>query len=195
MLLALIYNQPRIGIDGNVKRLLFRFFNVNSWDVESLFKTARNADLAEAIMEFGALICKPKTPKCNECKINKMCKYYKSESKFKLKKKMKIELRNYDIFCYLKKNKKQIALTKSSNLGFLRKFNLPKIKERSKKKKNWRFLCNYQNSISNKKLNINLYYKFSSKLPPQYNWFSLNKNREFIPSFTKKIFTQVLNLY
>ena len=195
VLLALIYNQPRIGIDGNVKRLLFRFFNVNSWDVESLFKTARNADLAEAIMEFGALICKPKTPKCNECKINKMCKYYKSESKFKLKKKMKIELRNYDIFCYLKKNKKQIALTKSSNLGFLRKFNLPKIKERSKKKKNWRFLLNYQNSISNKKLNINLYYKFSSKLPPQYNWFSLNKNREFIPSFTKKIFTQVLNLY
>ena len=51
------------------------------------------------------------------------------------------------------------------------------------------------NSISNKKLNINLYYKFSSKIPSQYNWYSLNKNNEFIPSFTKKIFKQILHLY
>ena len=36
------------------------------------------------------------------------------------------------------------------------------------------------------KLNINLYYKFSHKIPPTYNWYSLNKNDEFIPSFTKK---------
>ena len=48
---------------------------------------------------------------------------------------------------------------------------------------------------SNKKLNINLYYKFSSKIPPQYHWYSLSKNYEFIPTFTKKIFKQVSNLY
>ena len=65
----------------------------------------------------------------------------------------------------------------------------------SKKNKNWKFLCNYKNSISNKKLNINLYYKFSSKIPSEYNWYSLNKNSEFIPSFTKKIFKHILHLY
>ena len=27
ILLALIYNQPRIALDGNVKRVLFRIFN------------------------------------------------------------------------------------------------------------------------------------------------------------------------
>ena len=59
ILLALIYNQPRIGLDGNVKRVLFRLFNVNTWSAENLFKTKRNSDLAEALMEFGALICKP----------------------------------------------------------------------------------------------------------------------------------------
>ena len=95
----------------------------------------------------------------------------------------------------LKKNKKQIALTKNNDLGFLKKFNLPKVKETSKKNKNWKFLCNYKNSISNKKLNINLYYKFSSKIPTEYNWYSLNKNNEFIPSFTKKIFKQISHLY
>ena len=195
ILLALIYNQPRVGIDGNVKRILSRLLSANNWKDVNLFKTKRNADLAEALMEFGALICKPKNPKCSECKINIICSYYKSEHNIKIKKKIKINLKNYDIFCYLKKNTQQIALTKNNNLGFLKKFNLPKVKERSKKNKNWKFLCNYKNSISNKKLNINLYYKFSSKLPSKYNWYSLNKNNEFIPSFTKKIFRQVLHLY
>ena len=95
----------------------------------------------------------------------------------------------------LKKDKKQIALTKNNKLGFLKKFNLPKIKEATKNNKKWKFLCNYKNSISNKKLNINLYYKFSKKIPSNYNWYSLNKNIEFIPSFTKKIFKQISYLY
>ena len=59
----------------------------------------------------------------------------------------------------------------------------------------WKFLKNYKNSISNLKLNINLYYKFSNKIPKSYNWYSLNNNQELIPSFTKKIFNQVSTLF
>ncbi len=195
ILLALIYNQPRIALDGNVKRVLSRIFNKNGTYLLNSFRTKRNGDFAEALMEFGALICKPKDPRCDECKIKKMCKYYSMDLKIKLKKEIKAHLKSYDIFCYLKKNKKQIALTKSNDLGFLKKFNLPKVKESSKKKKDWKFLCKYKKSISNKKLSINLYYKFSSKIPSEYNWYSLNKNKEFIPSFTKKIFKQVSHLY
>jgi A/G-specific adenine glycosylase len=195
ILLALIYNHPRIGLDGNVKRVLFRIFNIKNLGEENLFKTKRNNDLAEALMEFGALICKPVDPKCNECKLNKMCSYYKSDLKIIFKKKKKIEKKSYDVFCYLKKDTKQIALTKNNNLGFLKKFNLPKIKKKSKIKKSWKFLCKYRNSISNKKLNINLYYKFSLKIPPKYNWYYLKQNNDFIPTFTKKIFKQVSHLY
>jgi len=195
VLLALIYNQPRVALDGNVKRVLSRLDNINTEETVNLFRTKRNGDFAEALMEFGALICKPKDPRCHECKIKKMCAYYASESKIRFGKKIKIQSKSYDIFCYLKKNKKQIALTKNNDLGFLKKFNLPKIKETSKKNKNWKFLCNYKNSISNKKLHINLYYKFTSKIPSEYNWYSLNKNNEFIPSFTKKIFKQISHLY
>ena len=195
VLLALIYNEPRVGLDGNVKRVLTRFFNTNRWDEVNFFKTKRNADLAEALMEFGALICRPKDPQCHQCNIRKRCLYYNLESKIRIKKKIKLNFKSYDIFCYLEKNKKQIALTKSNRLGFLKKFNLPKIKERSKKKKDWKFLCNYKNSISNKKLNINLYYKFSSKIPSKFSWYFLNKNNEFIPSFTKKIFKRISHLY
>ena len=195
ILLALIYNQPRIALDGNVKRVLSRIFNIDPAKALNLFKTKRNSDLAEALIEFGALLCKPQEPICEECKIKNVCLYYTQDIKIKSKSNIKFHLKSYDIFCYLKKNTRQIALTKNNNLGFLKKFNLPKVKETSKKIKNWKFLCNYKNSISNKKLNINLYYKFSSKIPSEYNWFSLNKNNEFIPSFTKKIFKQISNLY
>ncbi len=195
VLLALIYNQPRIALDGNVKRVLFRLFKLSKCNEKNLFKTKRNDDFAEALIEFGALICKPKEPKCFQCDIKNICSFYKSKAKIKIKRKTKIHLKSYDIFCYLKKDKRKIALTKNNHLGFLKDFNLPKIKETSEKNKNWKFLCNYKNFISNKKLNINLYYKFANKIPRNLNWYSIDNNKELIPTFAKKIFKQVENLY
>ena len=61
--------------------------------------------------------------------------------------------------------------------------------------KNWKLLKNYKNSISNLKLQINLYYRFTNKIPKSFNWYPLNNNKEFIPSFTKKIFNQVSTLF
>ena len=103
---------------------------------------------------------------------------------------------NYNIYCYVNK-KKQIALTKENEISFLKNFNLPlmKKKENNTVKEDWRFLKNYKNSISNLNLNINLYYKFSNKIPKSYSWYSLNSNKEFMPSFTKKIFNQVSTLF
>ena len=103
---------------------------------------------------------------------------------------------NYNIFCYVNK-KKQIALTKENEISFLKDFNLPLIKKMKNNsiKEDWKFLKNYKNSISNLNLNINLYYKFSNKIPKSYNWFYINNNKELIPSFTKKIFNQVLTLF
>ena len=101
------------------------------------------------------------------------------------------------IFFVIWIKKKQIALTKKNNLGFLNEFNLPQIKETNSdvRNPNWKFLSNYKNSISNIKLNINLYYKFSNKIPLNFNWYSIEKNKEFIPTFTKKIFKQVSILF
>ena len=64
--------------------------------------TKRNGDLAEALMEFGALICKPKDPKCYECEINKACSYYTTEKKIRLKRKKSSKIKLSD-----KKQKKQ----------------------------------------------------------------------------------------
>ena len=205
-LLALIYDKPTIAIDGNVKRVFSRNLNreekrlnfgkLIERNKKNLLNTNRNADFVEALMEFGALICKPKYPNCKICCLNKYCKYFKSKKKIKNSFKKMVKKKNLDIFCYINKNK-QIALTKSNNISFLKNFNLPTIHESGKTAiyKDWKFLKNYKNSISNLKLNLNLYYKFSDRIPPEYNWYSMKDNKEFIPSFTKKIFKQVSALF
>ena len=163
---------------------------------KKLLNTNRNADFVEALMEFGALVCRPKDPICGICNLNKNCKYFNSTRKVKTSKYKMIEKKNYDVFCYLNK-KKQIALTKKNNLGFLNQFNLPEIRESKNnlRTRDWKFLKKYKNSISNKKLNINLYYKFSNKIPSSFIWCSMEKNKKFIPTFTKKIFKQVSILF
>ncbi len=205
-LLGFIHNYPTIAIDGNVKRVFARYLNKKEskinfeklidFNKKNLFITNRNSDFVEALMEFGALICKPKDPKCSQCCLNKSCRYLKSPNKIKTNKRKKVKVMNYNIFCYISK-KKQIALTKGNEIKFLKNFSLPLIKEMKNNSvnKDWKFLKNYKNSISNLSLNINLYYKFSKKIPKSYNWYSLNNNKEFIPSFTKRIFNQVSTLF
>ncbi|MDA8822625.1 A/G-specific adenine glycosylase, partial [Candidatus Pelagibacter bacterium] len=71
---GLIYDQPTIAVDGNVKRVFARNLNKKEENIDykslillnskKLFNTNRNADFVEALMEFGALICKPKDPIC-----------------------------------------------------------------------------------------------------------------------------------
>ncbi len=205
-LLGLVHNQPTIAVDGNVKRVFSRILNQNQEKInfdefikinkKKLFNSGRNSVFVEALMEFGALICKPKNPKCNMCNLNKRCKYFNSTRKVKNKKNKLIKSKNYDVFCYLNK-KKQIALTKKNNLGFLNKFSLPEIRETKKNITNsdWKFLKRYKNSISNKKLNMNLYYKFSNKIPPYFVWHSMSEEKKFLPTFTKKILKQVSTIF
>ena len=100
---------------------------------------------------------------------------------------------------YLKKQKKEVALTKNNNLGFLNNFYIPKTKmvtSRNKKNNGWTYLCNYRNNISNVKMDINLFYKFIINKPKKFRWYSIDgSNNEFIPSFTKKILKKIDKVY
>lgn len=200
-LLALVYEQQRIPIDGNVKRVFSRLFNTEiKKNTSNLFISNRNADLAEALMEFGAIVCKSKKPLCYICNLKKECKFFKNKIKALQVKKRFVKEKNYNIFCYLKKQKKEIALKENVNLTFLKNFKMPETKislSRDKIQKNgWIYLCNYKNNISNIKMNINLFYKFTKRKPAQFKWHLINESKnEFIPSFTKKIFRKVSNLY
>jgi A/G-specific adenine glycosylase len=82
-------NEPVAVLDGNVFRVLSRVFNVD-YDISQNSSKKYFIDLAtkvlsksqpnihnQAIMEFGALQCVPKSPNCLECIFNDSCEAYK----------------------------------------------------------------------------------------------------------------------
>ena len=87
-LLAFVYNQSHIPFDGNIERVFSRIFNANLEKNEKKIKriineqfcTNRNGDLAEALMEFGAIICKPSNPLCNICNLKNNCYFFKNKT-------------------------------------------------------------------------------------------------------------------
>ena len=206
-LLALVYNQPLIPFDGNIKIVFSRLFNANLEKnekkiikiINEQFYTNRNGDLAEALMEFGAIICKPSNPLCNICNLKKNCQFFKNATFASVSKKRHDKEKKYNIYCYLKRQRKEIALTRNKNLSFLSNFKIPETKlatSNNKKNNGWTYLCNYKNNISNIKMDINLFYKFIKNKPEKYMWHPIDRrSNEFIPSFTKKIFKKVAKVY
>jgi A/G-specific adenine glycosylase len=206
-LLSFVYNQAYIPFDGNIKRIFLRLFQTtlekDKKKIDSIinkkFYTSRNGDLAEALMEFGAIICKPINPLCNICNIKKSCNFYKNKKLVLVNKKKYKKKRIYNIFCYLKKHKKEIVLINNKNLSFLSNFKIPETKlatSNNKKKSGWTYLCNYKNNISNIKMDINLFYKFIKSDLEKYTWYSIDRpNSEFIPTFTKDVLKKISKVY
>jgi len=93
--LSQAYNAPYAVVDGNVKRVLSRVFlieqPVNSSSSNRIFK--EKADLLlerrkpgifnQAMMELGAIVCRPRNPKCNDCPISTFCQANKTNQQAK----------------------------------------------------------------------------------------------------------------
>ena len=84
-ILSIAFNQPAPILDGNLRRVFTRFFNINSplhtnntenllWELaESLLPTSDPGDFNQALMELGALVCLPKNPRCGVCPLAEHC--------------------------------------------------------------------------------------------------------------------------
>ena len=82
------FNLPFAVVDGNVFRVLARYFGestpTDSTKGKQLFTQIAASVLDEnepglfnqAIMDFGATVCKPALPQCGKCVLNKHCEAY-----------------------------------------------------------------------------------------------------------------------
>ncbi|GAA4312401.1 A/G-specific adenine glycosylase [Pontixanthobacter gangjinensis] len=112
---SICYGEPVAVVDGNVYRVLSRIFEIdtpinNTAGIKEFKILAQElldekdpATFNQAIMEFGALHCKPQNPKCDSCPFNDMCLALKNdrvkELPVKLKKsKVKKRFFNYLVF-------------------------------------------------------------------------------------------------
>ncbi len=111
------FNLPYAVVDGNVYRVLSRLFNIdtpiNSTQGKKDFQLLANELLNHkqpglhnsAMMEFGALWCKPQNPKCEDCPLQAQCIAFQNKTVAALPvkdKKIKIKNRylNYFVFNY-----------------------------------------------------------------------------------------------
>ncbi|HEX5757372.1 MAG TPA: A/G-specific adenine glycosylase [Arenimonas sp.] len=84
-ILAQAHGQRHAILDGNVKRLLCRLHSIEGWPgtttvqkrlwqlSESHLPSARLADYTQAIMDFGATLCRRSNPDCDRCPLQSDC--------------------------------------------------------------------------------------------------------------------------
>jgi A/G-specific adenine glycosylase len=86
--LSIAFSKPHAVVDGNVKRVLARLFLMNDpVNQTKSYKTYKQLAQSlldmknpgihnQAVMELGALLCKPVTPDCERCPVINYCKAY-----------------------------------------------------------------------------------------------------------------------
>ena len=77
---SIAFGEVVPAVDGNVRRVLSRLFDLLHPRVSelrnlagSLVDPVRPGDFNQAIMELGALVCTPRSPRCANCPLGDLC--------------------------------------------------------------------------------------------------------------------------
>ncbi len=199
-IMAIAFNVPVVPLDGNVERVLKRVFylkreseiskdNLNK--KKSFFGVSnRPGDYAQAIMEIGALICKPASPSCEECPLSKNCISFKKND-FEIKSKNKFnKVKYFEASIY--NNKEKYLLIKNNEFNFLKNLLIFPMKEVKKDK----FKSSIDSKVNIKISNMNMKIILNknnkrNKIKGDFMLDKNNINKIILPSFTKKIFETV----
>ena len=195
-IMAIAFNQKFIPLDGNVERILKRVLFLRSdkdiskenMQVSKNFfgLSERASDYAQAIMELGALVCRPASPLCELCPINTNCISYKRKDFSLIKKIKKNKTKYFEANIYMNENK--MLLVRNNKFNFLKNLLIFPMNEIDKSKFNSSPKVKTKIKISNIDMNIVIN---KNKIKSTNKGVILNRKNmasEVIPSFTKKLF-------
>jgi len=199
-ILAIAHNKPYIPMDGNVERILKRVFLLktkNQVSKQNLIKkktffntSKRSCDYAQAIMEIGALVCKPVFPSCDICPLTQSCKAYKRKD-FLIKTKNKFNKTKY-FEANIYKNKDKYLLIKNKKFNFLKNLVIFPMNEINKEK--FKLSINKKINVKMSNMNMKIIINKNKKKKSIKDSLLLDKsniNKYILPSFTKKIFNSL----
>lgn len=101
---SICFGQPVPVVDGNVARVFARYnlldddfsklpprLELAEWLTPFIEKSGCPGDFNQAMMELGALICKPQNPNCSACPLQDDCRAFceKAQSRYPVKKEKK----------------------------------------------------------------------------------------------------------
>jgi A/G-specific adenine glycosylase len=120
---SICFNEPAAVVDGNVYRVLARYFQIatpiNSTQgikefknlAQSLLDKTQPGVYNQAIMDFGALQCKPQNPDCHHCPISSSCLAFDKKLVKELpvkEKKLKVKKKYFNYIVVITKENKTI---------------------------------------------------------------------------------------
>ena len=167
------YNESVPVVDGNVYRVLSRYFDVET-DIASAGAKKEFTQLAaellpkgeanlfnQAIMEFGALQCVPKNPDCGICVFNDSCLALQKKKVTQLpvkSKKIKVTNRYFNYLVFLDENENTIICKRTDKGIWYNLYEFPLLETIfSESDETIIGLIKHQNFIENKIQEIDLY--------------------------------------
>ncbi len=129
---SICFNLPYAAVDGNVLRIITRMTeNPASIDrvqtkteiaaqLEKVYPKKDCGQFTQALMELGATVCTPKSPKCSDCPMKNFCRAYSHGTVLQYPiKQPKKDKRLEERTVFLLQCEDKYALTKSTDNGLL----------------------------------------------------------------------------
>jgi len=130
-IMAIAYDQPAVVVDGNVARIMARLYKVNKPIQQSRTRLEnlaarhspqhRPGDYAQAIMDLGAVVCTPRSPKCVECPWSSLCEAHATgkPENWPRKKPKRSKPRCYGVVFWIERPDGAVALRRRPDDGLL----------------------------------------------------------------------------
>ncbi len=109
---AILKNENCAVVDGNIKRILRRVFNLNENEklfnkkilfiAKELTPVSQNGFYCQSLMDFANLVCKAKKPLCGNCILQKMCNFDLKKEKTN---KQNLKIKKIGVGFFVNKNK------------------------------------------------------------------------------------------
>lgn len=132
-ILSLAFNLPEVAIDGNVLRVYARLYDIH----EDILSTKGKKEIGaiveatlpqeaagmfnEALMDFGATLCIPKSPKCPSCPLQEDCLAYTRGTALELPIRIKkTKVKDVQVTSFLVKYDGKYLLHRRPSEGLLR---------------------------------------------------------------------------
>ena len=128
---SICFNEPTAVVDGNVYRVLSRYFGINTPTnstsgikefktlAQTLIDISQPGTYNQALMDFGALHCKPQNPLCETCPFSDSCVAFEKKLTKELpvkEKKIKVRKRYFN-FLVIKTDDHKTILTERKGKG------------------------------------------------------------------------------
>ena len=167
------YNENVPVVDGNVFRVLSRYFDIET-DIASagakkefsqlayeLLPKGKANEFNQAIMEFGALLCVPKNPDCQNCVFNDSCLALQKKKVAQLpvkSKKLKVRHRFFNYLVFYDKDNKTLIHKRTQKGIWHNLYQFPLLEtEIIETEENILALIKNQNFMNNSIQNIQLF--------------------------------------